>query len=250
MKNRKQLGRLLPNENISRPNENQIKKTIALGQDYMERNIPENTSILRLFYEQVKYLSPLLWATQFAALIIILSMTMAAEPSLLTAKNILFQLAPLTALFAIPELIKDSLYNMSELESSCKNNGSVILLMRLIAVGCINVAMLLLFTGVIVRTWNQNFLSMVLFAIVPYNCVNVICLMFIQMLKIRGRSTTLMISILSAFIVFVFPIRIISLGDISNTVMLAVFIGTMALLTIQIIKIFKSTPTGGHIAWN
>lgn len=250
MKNRKLNEMLFPDENIPRPNESRIKQTVALGQNYMERNVPEKTPILSLFCEQVKYISPFLWVAQFAALIIILSMTISGEPNLLTAQSILFQLAPLAALFAVPELIKDSLYNMSELESSCKNSGSVILLMRLIVVGCINVTMLILFAGIIAGTWHQDFFSLILYAIVPYNCVNMICLAFIQILKIRGRSAALTVSVLSAVIVFILPMGIISLSNISNMTMLAVFIGTVTLLSIQMIRVFKSMPTGGHIAWN
>ncbi len=239
-----------PGESIPPSNESRIKQTIALGQEYMQRHIPEKTPFLSLFHEQVKYISPFLWITQFAALIIILSATMGGEPNVLTAQNMLFQLAPLSALFAVPELMKGSLYNMSELESSCKNSGSVILLMRLIAVGCINMATLLLFTGIMTGTWQQSFFSLILYAVVPYNLVNVICLALILMLKIRGSNAALTVSVLSAAIVFTLPMGVISLGDISNMTMLAAFIGTAALLYFQMVQVLKSMPAGGHIAWN
>lgn len=249
LKSKKNIGMLFPNENIPRIDENRIEQTVLMGQDYIERNVHERTPILSLFYEQVKYISPLLWVTQFFALIIVFSLAVAGEPNLYTAQNILFQIAPLTALLAVPELIKDSLYNMTELERSCKNSGSVILLMRLIAVGCINIITLSLFVCIFAGIWDCNFFSLILYALVPYNCVNVISLGVIHLFKIKGRSAARTVSLLSAVILFVLPIAG-AIASISVLTMLSVFIGTTVVLTVQIIKVFRAVPTGGFIAWN
>lgn len=249
MKHKKDLGALLPRGHMPRADEGRIQQTVSMGQDYMRRHVPEKTSVGHLFFEQLKYLSPLLWATQFMALIVVFSLTVSGDPSLHTAKNILFQLAPLTALLAVPELIKDSLYDMTELESSCKNSGSVILLMRLIAVGCINVLTLSLLAWVVAGVWHYRFLSLVAYALVPYNCVNVISLGMIMLLKIRGRSATQAIALLSAGLVFALPMTQ-DVANISGLVMLAILIGTTVVFIMQILKIFRWIPAGGRILWN
>jgi len=250
MKNKLNANSYFPHENIPKPDEKKIEQTILLGQDYMDRNIPQKTPLLYLFLEQIKYISSALWATQFSALIVISLIAANGELNLSTAQNILFKAGSLTAIFAVPELVKDVFFRMSELEKSCKNNSSTILLMRLIGVGCINLFTLAVFAGIFAGSLGQNFFSLVLFVLVPYNCVNIINLFFIMIFKIKGRGTSLAVSILSSAIVYVVPIRISFISTAGQQVLLTLFAGTTVVLTVQIIKIFKSIPSGGTIAWN
>ena len=244
MKSNDNIWELFPNDSIPLPDEHRIKQAILLGQEYIEQNIPAGTPVWRLFYDQIKYLSPLLWATQFLALIAVISLALSGEPNLFSAQTALLQIAPLTAIFVVPEIIKDSLCCMTELESSCKNNGSTILLIRLIAVGFINIAALSLFVSILAGTWNYSFLSLILYAFVPYNCVSIICLGLIRLLKVKGRSAALVVALLSAITVFIIPTSV-AVADFSASVMLAAFVGTAMILTFQIIGIVRSMSVGG-----
>ena len=250
MKNKKKLKVYFPSENIPAPDDNKIQQTIRLGQNYMGRNIPQKTPLFYLFLEQIKYLSPILWATQFLALIVIVFIAANGELNLSMAQSILFQVAPLTALFAVPELVKDVLFSMSELEKSCKNSSSTILLMRLIGVGCINLFALSLFAGIFAGSLGQNFFALMLYVLVPYNCVNIINLLFIRLFRIKGRGASLAVSLLSAAVVYVIPMQISFVDIASGQVLLTLFAGTTIILIVQIIKIFKSIPLGGIVAWN
>ena len=247
MRNKKK-HEIFPVETIPLPDENRIKQTIIIGQRYIEKNIPAKTPLLRLFSEQVKYISPPLWATQFLALVIILAFSFSIEPNLLMAQSILFQISPLAALIAVPELTKDSLYNMSELESSCKNSGSIVLLMRLIAIGGINIIILLLLACTLAATWGYSLFSLIMYVLVPYNCVNIVCLGFMQLLKIKGRNPALAVSLLSAAVIFTLPTTMV-VANISAFLMAAIFIVTTVVLAAQILMLFRSAK-GGDITWN
>ena len=234
----KEIKKIFPD--VPPPVENRIAQTIIAGQDYMSRHIPGRTSVWLLFGQQLKYISPFLWAAQFSALVIVVYAVMLNEPNLYTAQNILFQLAPLTALLAIPELLKDVFHDMSELERSCKNSGSTVLLMRLIAVGGINLFALSLFVGILAGVWGYNFPALALYAVVPYNLVNVICLGVVQLFKIKGKSAALAVSLLSAGVTWVLP----NTGlNITNYVLLAVFIATTIILSVQVWAIIKKNQT-------
>ena len=250
MRNRMNTKLYFPLENIPKPDENKINQVIRLGQDYIEKNIPQKTPLFYLFFEQIRYISPILFATQFLALIMVSLITVNGELDLGAAQRILLQSAPLIAIFAVPELIKDILFSMSELEKSCKNSSSTILLMRLIGVGCINLFTLSIFAGILAGNLGQNFFSLALFVLVPYNCVNIINLFFIMVFKIKGRGTSLAVSLISSAIVYFIPMQTGFVSIASGQLLLALFIGTLIILTVQIIKIFKSIPAGGTLQWN
>ena len=224
----------------------QIEQTIAEGQDYMAWHIPEKTPVFRLFREQLKYISPLLWAAQFAALVIAALSATGSEPNLNMAQTILLGVAPLTALLAVPELIKDVLCDMSELENSCKNSGSMVLLLRLIAVGSINISVLSLLAGIFAATWNFGFFSLLLYGAVPFNCVNIISLGAIRLLKIKGRSAALAVSLLSAVTVFMLPSAVV----LNDFILAISFAATTIILSVQIYKTLQGAEKGGHFAWN
>ena len=236
MKNKNKLRKMFPNENIPIPREAAITRTIIAGQDYIGRHIPAKTSALRLFGQQAKYISPVLLGTQFLVLLIVIATAISNEPDIHAAQNLLFNLAPLAAMLAIPELIKDVLFDMSELEKSCKNNSSVILLMRLIIIGSINIAVLLLLTAILAGTWGFNFLSLALYAVVPYNLVNIANLAFIRLLKIKGRNAVLVISFISAAAVYVLP----NAFFITESLLLTAFVATTIILLVQIINMYRT----------
>lgn len=250
MKNKRNANGRFPPETIPKPDENKRKQTIRLGHEYMNQNIPQKTSPLYLFLEQIKYISPVLWATQFLALIVVSFIAANGELNVPMAQRILFQTAPLTALFAVPELVKDVFFRMWELEKSCKNNSSTLLLMRLIGVGCINVFLLCVFAALFAGSLGQNFFSLILFVLVPYNGVNIINLFFLSVFKIKGHGTSVAVSMLSCAILYVVSLRIDFITCAGQQILLALFAGTTVILTYQIYKIFKSISSGGTIAWN
>jgi len=141
----KDIDCILDRDYVPEINENSIDIVVSIGQRYMETHTPRKTPLLSLFTEQIKYISPLLWFCQFIAIILISALIALQTDYVNNVRSVLLQVTPLISVMAVPELIKDTLYNMTELEYSCKNRGGTILIMRLVAVGLINIEVLVLF---------------------------------------------------------------------------------------------------------
>lgn len=231
-------------EHIPKPSKARIDTVVFLGQRYMDTHTPQKTSAFYLFVEQIKYLSPALWLFQLVAIILISSFAISQADNADNVYSVLFQIGPLVSVMAVPELIKDVLCNMTEVERSCKNNGSTILLLRLIAVGMVNVSVIALISSILAGTYRFNFFVLLLYAIVPYNCANIISLAVIRVLKIRSRSGAFAISLISAFIMLALPMQTQIINALSVTTLIISLLVTILILTIQIIRIFNSRPKG------
>lgn len=231
-------------ERIPEPNKDRIDTVILLGQRYMDTHTPQRTSSLYLFTEQIKYLSPSLWIFQFVTIILITTFAISQADNADNVANILFQVSPLVSIMAVPELIKDVLCNMSELERSCKNSGSTILILRLIAVGMINILVITLISGVLADAYQLNFFELLLYAFVPYNFANIITLLLIRVLRITSRSGALALSFASAFILIALPIQTQITSALNVTTLLIALSVTMIVLVIQIVQVFKTYPKG------
>lgn len=229
---------------IPEPNKDRLDTIIFLGQRYMDTHTPNKTSLLYLFKEQLKYLSPSLWLFQLVAIILITAFIFLQTDNSKNVCNILFQIAPLISVMAIPELIKDVLCNMSELEKSCKNSGSTILLLRLIAVGLINISVITLISGILAGAYNLNYFVLLLYAFAPYNFANIISLFLIRAMKINTRSGALTVSFISSIILIVLPIQT-QIVNALNVVTLSIsLLISLIILAIQILQIFKTYPKG------
>lgn len=231
-------------ECIPEPSKERIDTVISLGQHYMDTHTPHRTSLFYLFKEQIKYLSPLLWLFQLSAIILITAFAFSQADNSENVCNLLFQIAPLISVMAVPELIKDVLCNMSELEKSCKNSGSTILILRLIAVGLINVLAIALISGVLAGAYNLNYLVILLYAFVPYNFANIISLFLIRVIKINTRSGALAVSFISAAVLIALPVQT-QIISVLNVVTLSVsFLISLIILTIQVLQVLKTYLKG------
>lgn len=240
----KQNKMFTESEHIPEPNKDHIDTVIFLGQHYMDTHTPQRTSLFYLFKEQLKYLSPSLWLFQLAAIILITAFAFSQADNSENVCNLLFQIAPLISVMVVPELIKDVLCNMSELENSCKNSGSTILILRLIAVGLINVLVIVLISGVLAGAYNLNYLVVLLYAFVPYNFANIISLFLIRVIKINTRSGALAVSFISAAVLIALPVQT-QIISVLNVVTLSVsFLISLTVLTIQVLQILKKYLKG------
>lgn len=237
----KDIEFILDRDYIPEINKDQIDAVVSTGQQYMETHTPYKTLLFTLFTEQVKYLSPLLWMCQFIAIVLIAALQAGHADNI---RNVLLQVTPLISIMAVPELIKDILYNMIELEFSCKNRGSTILIMRLIAVGSINVLALSLISAVLAGMYRMNFTELLLYAFLSYNLSNISTLFLIQVLKIRSRNGALILSLLSAIMVISMPFQNQIVYDLSMASLFALVLVTMLVLLAQVIHLFKTYSKG------
>jgi hypothetical protein len=237
--------------------EDSIRKVVALGQRYMDGHVPRRTPFSRLFVRQFRYISPVLWATQLivlAALLSVAFLLQGADDAPRAAEDIVLIFAPLTALYAVPELYKDVFCDMSELEFSCKNSGSKILMIRLVIIGLINLSVLLISTSVLACRWDLSFPALMATALVPYNCANIINLAILRIFGIRTRSGALCLSLVAAVLAWALPA---SLGDLllaSDFARTGIALATLAVLACQLAKEIVSARRTGRIEgckiWN
>jgi len=240
----KDIDYILDGDYVPEINENRINDVVSMGQRYMETHTPRKTPLFTLFAEQIKYISPLLWLCQFIAIILIAAFVSLQAGHADNVRSVLLQVTPLISIMAVPELVKDTLYNMAELECSCKNRGSTILIMRLIAVGLINIMALVLISAVLAGVYRTNFIELLLYAFLPYNLANISTLFLIQVLKIRSRNGALALSLLSTIIVIAMPFQNQIIHALSTAVLFALVLITMLILLAQIICLLKVYPKG------
>lgn len=240
---------LVKNELIS-IDEGRMQKTIQLGQEYMETHVPSRTSPLRLLTEQIKYLSPLLWIVQFAALLLVFSAVFQGGLNAENTRNIFFQTAPIIALLAVPEFLKDIHFNMSELERSCKNRIGTILLLRLAAVGGINLITLALLSGILAAACDSSFLQLLLSVVVSYNLTALLSLFLVSLLKLKTRIGALAVSFAACAAVITVSVKTSIVHYMNLAVLLLLFIVTFSLLAAQIAQILSNSRKGDDLAWN
>lgn len=230
--------------------ERRLQKTIQLGQEYMQTHVPSRTSPLRLLTEQIKYLSPLLWVVQFAALLLVSSAVFQRELNAENTRNILFQTAPVIALLAVPEFLKDIHFNMSELERSCKNRAGTVLLLRLAAVGGINLITLALLSGILASACDVSFLQLLLSVVVSYNFTVILSLFFVSLLKLKTRAGALTVSIAACAAIITVSVKTSVVQYMNFAVLLLLFMFTVLVLAAQIAQILSDSRKGENLAWN
>ncbi|MDR0813156.1 MAG: hypothetical protein LBO63_04030 [Oscillospiraceae bacterium] len=232
------------------PDENRIEQIITEGQRYMDSHVPQRTPRLVLLVQQLRYISPLLWVTQLLALVLLVINVSTRAVGVAAAREILFAAAPLISLFAVPELFKDICRDMSELENVCKNSGSRILTMRLIIVGGINISVLTLLTAVVSGSWGVSFAALILYALVPFNCLCILNLLAFRLFRIRSRSGAAALSVLSAAAVLYLPAQTGVLAKISERLWGGIFIATLLILIWQVLRILRAAKSQGVLLWN
>ena len=221
---------------IPYPTSADIDAAVSSGQRYMDRNIPRKTSISKLFFIQMQYLSPFLWLMQFASLIFIVVVAFTAKDmSYETAASTMLLVAPLTAIFAVPEFFKDISCGLLEMEMSCKNSGASTLSIRLIIIGFINIIMLSLFSCILALSWLLRFLSIILYGIVPVNIIYILNFLFFHLFRICSRVTALSCAIITSIAAYIATSQIAAIQHLSGIVWIGIFIVTTILLVGQCI---------------
>lgn len=243
---------LVKQDYVPGPEESDIQNTILYGFHYMETHIPQKTSISRLAFDQIHYISPVLWAAQFVALILLIFAAFTArDMSYDMAMNTLFLLASLTAIFAIPELFKDVSCGVLEIEMTCKNNCASIFSIRLIIVGFLNITMITLFSSILSAEWGLRFWSIILYGLIPVNLIYIFNFLLFRMLKICGRFSVLSCSVITAFLVYTILSGITAIVQLSEAVWVGIFALTSSILIGQCInEISRFSKRQEVVLWN
>lgn len=234
------------------PQEADIVKTISCGQQYMNTHIPQKTSVLRLFYDQIRYISPLLWLVQFGALVLLIITAISAhDMGYSTAQNTMLLLTSLTAIFAVPEFFKDVSCGVLEMELTCKNSSASIFSIRLIIIGFMNITMITLFSLILSFGWELRFWSVIRCGLLPVNIIYIINFIFFRIFKLYGRLPVLSCSILTGIFVYVASTKIAVISHLSEGAWGAIVVLTSVILIGQCInEALCISKRQGVILWN
>ena len=233
MRDRDDFSEMLDQYHVSPGKESDISMTILLGQEILSRMVRSKTPFSILLREQARYISPCLWATQLAAIIVAILLSANLTGTHFEIQKILFGVTPVLAFFAVPELLKSVVYGMSELEGTCKNSAAKILAARLFIIGSTNlVAITIIITSISIRH-SMPFTQAVIYGLVPFNIVNGVNLLIFHLAEIR--STTVASSISLCLIALMRLMTELSFfAAMSQTMWVVLFVASTAFLLAEL----------------
>ncbi|OCN03430.1 hypothetical protein A7X67_11130 [Clostridium sp. W14A] len=227
-----------------------ISNTILMGQNELNRLVRSKTPLMELILDQLKYISPLLWASQLLAIILIVILSANLKNPYIEVRQILFEITPLLSLFAVPELIKSAVYGMSELENTCKNSASKVLTARLIVIGGVNLMVITIMTATMSNQYDLPFLHVIIYGLIPFNIVNGLNLVIFDLFKVRSSFIAIAVSLGSAVIVNA-SIYFRSFYAISEIAWIILFWSTAVLLLIEIYRFLHTMANKEeYIQWS
>lgn len=250
MKGRDNLKEILQQYHVPHGKEDDMSKTIVLAQNLMDRIVPSKTEWGVLLRDQARYISPYLWLTQLIAIIMTMIFSINLTDKNFEIQRILFTLTPILAFFAVPELVKSMIWGMAELEDTCKNSTTKILVARLFIIGSVNLAALTIMIAFLSVQYHIPFIRLVIYGLVPFNIANGIHLLVLHFIKIRSSVASMSISLclvvsmkmLTQFSFFV---------AINETMWLIIFIVSTVFLLAELYYFMKNiTNKEGSIQWN
>lgn len=184
-----------------------INKLISAGKAYMDSAEFNNSSMRNLLLSQLRYIPASFWMVQIAlaafasVFICLFGYWKTPFRYLLT---VLMILIPLIVLIGTREISKSNIYDMWEIEQSCRCQLEKITACRMVIVGGVD---LFLITNILAITnfyFRQSVIAIILYGMVPLN-ISCICYLFIIMKDKRGENSyhliVCMICITAAFLI-------------------------------------------------
>ncbi|MBU3209005.1 hypothetical protein KPL28_05030 [Clostridium algidicarnis] len=250
MKDKDIFKNIINKYNIPNGEEGDISTTIFMGQKSMNCMVKSRTPFIELLKYQARYISPYLWATQVICIIMIIQSSSNLTNPDLEIRQLLFSITPLLAFLVVPELIKSAIYGMTELETSCKNSISKVLLTRLFIIGCINLLSITIIVYFINVRYSMPFTEIIVYGLVPFNVVNGINLLIVQFTKVRYSALTMIIS-LGCVVLMSLVTQLSFFVLISKTMWIVLLLVTTGFLFAELYYfIYSVTNKEVYIQWN
>lgn len=251
MRDRDDFSEMLDQYHVSPGRESDISMAILLGRDMMSRMVRSKTPFSVLLREQARYISPCLWVTQLATIIVAILLSASLTGTHFEIQKILFGVTPVLAFFAVPELLKSIVYGMSELEGTCKNSAAKILAARLFIIGSTNlVAITIIITSISIRH-SMPLTQAVIYGLVPFNIVNGVNLLIFHWAKVRSSAVASSIS-LCLIVLMKLMTELSFFAAISQTMWLILFVASTAFLLAELYSFVYSITSkkGVVIQWS
>lgn len=186
--------------------EEKIQQILQLGWAYMEDHVPERTSRLTLLRQQFQYISPLYWAAHLVLLVAAAAACFLISAEEADAGRAVFLCSLTLGTLAFPEIIKDALFDMSELEGVCKNSSGRIISLRMLAVGLLDILSLTLLTAAASAAWQASFLWLILYGVTPFLWMHGVDLLLVRLLRLRSRQGYVILDLVTAAVFWEMPV--------------------------------------------
>lgn len=104
--------------------------------------------------------------------------------------------APLTVVFAIPELFNSIFYGTPEIELTYKNSSTSVFLIRFIIIGILNISVIILSAITVAASRKLYFRTAVIYDLTAVNVMYI--LNFSAFIKVKSRFAAMTVSIFAA----------------------------------------------------
>lgn len=157
--------------------------------------------------------------------------------------RLLFTLSSIFVFIGVPELVKSMIYNMSELEYTCKHSMPKVLITRLLIISMVNVLATTIMISFLSIRYQISFVELLLYGFVPLSIANGINFFLINLLKTRSIITFIGSSIFSGGLMIIFTGSeiFIKIGQIT---WIFIFIISLLVLFIEVYYLIKKLDKG------
>ena len=178
---------IFPDEYIPAVKPSEIEKTVDIGKRYISSHRPRKTPLSRIFLDQLKYLSPAIWILQLTALAA--ANYFCGQLNVNNGFRMMLAVIPIISIVNVPELVKDMLFDMSELERSTRIGSGTVMLMRLLIISITDIFVLSFAALMASGMLGKEFFQILLFTLTVYNAENAVCLGIVRLFGMRSRNS-------------------------------------------------------------
>lgn len=235
----------LPEADISR-----ITTLISLGKNEMRNQGRRRVRRGRILLLQFRYLSAAFWFFQLIAIVSMFVVVYYLRSRSLFNAELISLLAPMTSVFAVPEIFKDLTFRMTELEMSSMYRSAEVLTLRIFAVGSINFLSLLILSVLFSHTLSMSFAEVALKALLPVNILLLLSLYLLQFIRKAGRSSVLAITVLSSAVVYFLNVYADQLFSLSRSASISMTFVTSLLIIWKLKKRILFYKRKEDMLWN
>lgn len=253
MRNKK-IEQKLNDYHVTQISKERMQETIVLAnQELRKQKLMRVPSLLEVLRHQIQYISPVVWIAQIILLLfvsILLLKTELNSEQINSTVVIISACSPIIALIGIPELAKSFLYNMWEIEDSCRFNLQKVLSMRMIIIGAVDILVISILLGVSSLNYNGNIVDLILYMLVPFNLSSVLYFMIISHSKGKVTSyISMAICIFMSVVLVQISIQPRLYQEIATWVWGMLFLGSFTLLIGQVDKLLNTIKQQEELQW-
>lgn len=225
-----------------------LQQIIAAGKQLILQGRTQRLSLCLRLLNQVKYLSPLLWAAEsmliFLCVLVISHINKNTDITL--ALSTLSFLMVILGIVGFPELCKSFSCQMWELEQSCKYNLRQITALRLSVIGTFHLILVLVIALATSMQMSLPLWEIALYLLVPFNLSCIAAFFVLGFFRNRGKERLILPAGLGvAFFLFIATNRFSLYDRFAISVWTVAFLVTTVILINRIFHFLNRLEQGG-----